>query len=153
MTLASTAPLWVRLSGVAEAAANVPIPDRLLLVVYLGGGNDGLNTVVPYLDPAYQKQRPSIGLSASEVLDIGDGFGLHGSLKNLKAMWDARELAIVHNVGYRNPNFSHTDSTYIWETGSWEQRYHTGWLGRYLDATDAPGKGAVRAVAVGTGGL
>ncbi len=153
IALTSTAPLWVRLGSFAEAAGSIPTPERLLLVVYLAGGNDGLNTVVPFLDGAYKRQRPTVGLAAGEVLDIGDGLGLHGSLTNLKAMWDARELAIVHNVGYRNPNFSHTDSTYIWETGSWEQRFHTGWLGRYLDATDAPDKGPVRAVAVGSGGL
>jgi uncharacterized protein (DUF1501 family) len=153
VALASTAPLWVRLGKVADAAGSVPTPDRLLLVLYLNGGNDGLNTVVPFLDGAYKKQRPTVGLAPAEVLDIGDGLALHGSLKNLKKMWDARELAIVHNVGYRNPDFSHTDSTYIWETGNWERRYHTGWLGRYLDETDSPEKGPVRAVAVGTGGL
>lgn len=153
VALASTAPLWVRLSNVADAAGSIPTPDRLLLVVYLNGGNDGLNTVVPFLDGAYKKLRPTVALGAGEMFDIGDGLGLHRSLKNLKAMWDANQLAIVHNVGYKNPKFSHTDSTYIWETGNWEQRYHTGWLGRYLDATDAPSKGPVRAVAVGTGEL
>lgn len=154
MALMSSAPLWVRLGTIADAAGgSVPTPARLLLVVYLGGGNDGLNTVVPYLDGAYKKARPSLALAAGEVLPIGDGLALHGSLKNLKTMWDARQLAVVQNVGYKNPNFSHTDSTYIWETGSWDQRFHTGWLGRYLDVTDAADKGPIRAVSVGPGGL
>lgn len=156
VALASSAPLWVRFSAIgAEAAegAGVAIPDRLLLVLYLAGGNDGLNTVVPYLDPAYAQARPTVGLKADEVSSIGGGLALHKSLKRTYEMWKAGQVAVVHNVGYPNPNFSHFDSTYIWETASPEMQYHTGWLGRYLDATEGPANGAVRAIAAGTGGL
>ena len=156
VALASAAPLWVRFSARgAEAAESgaLAIPDRLLLVLYLAGGNDGLNTVVPYLDGVYKSMRPTIGLKADEVSSIGGGLGLHKSLAGVHRMWRAGQVAVVHNVGYPNPNFSHFDSTYIWETASPEMRYHTGWLGRYLDATEGAAAGAVRAVAVGPGGL
>jgi uncharacterized protein (DUF1501 family) len=153
ITLASSAPLWVRLGplagGVAEAATSTP--DRMLLVLYLAGGNDGLNTIVPYTDSLYTKARPTIGLKADEVYPLGaDGrFGMHKSLVRVQDMWHNGQVAIVHNVGYPNPNFSHFESTYIWETASPEQRFHTGWLGRYLDATDTSSRGPVRAIAVG----
>jgi len=155
VALASTAPLWVRFSSLgAEASTGpLPIPDHLLLVLFLNGGNDGLNTVVPYLDPAYKIARPTVSLGASDVFALGGGLGLHKSLARVKSMWNAGQVAIVHNVGYANPNFSHFDSTQIYETASRDFRYHTGWLGRYLDATDGPASGPVRAVAVGTGSL
>ena len=155
-TLASAAPLWVRFSATAaEAATEVPIPDRLLLVVYLGGGNDGLNTVVPYQDSAYTKARPTVGLRAADVNSLGGGLGLHKALARVYSLWTSptHQLAIVQNVGYPNPNYSHFESTYIWETGSATGRYHTGWLGRYLDATDATSPGPVRAIAVGMDAL
>ncbi|MGH2792792.1 MAG: DUF1501 domain-containing protein [Actinomycetota bacterium] len=156
VALASSAPLWVRFSAIgaeAAASAGAPIPDGLLLVLYLAGGNDGLNTVVPYLDPAYAQLRPGIGLKADEVSSIGGGLALHKSLARVHSMWQQGQVAVVHNVGYPKPNFSHFDSTYIWETASPDFQYHTGWLGRYLDATDGGSAGAVRAVAIGTGGL
>jgi uncharacterized protein (DUF1501 family) len=155
VALASSAPMWVRFSAIgAEAATGaVPIPDRLLLVLYLAGGNDGLNTVVPYLDGAYKSLRPGIGLKEDEVSSIGGGLALHRSLARVHGMWRAGQVAVVHNVGYPKPSFSHFDSTYIWETASPDMQYHTGWLGRYLDASEGPANGAVRAIAVGTGGL
>lgn len=155
LTLASAAPLWVRLGPLAGQAAEAAIatPDRLLMVLYLAGGNDGLNTVAPYSNSTYKKLRPDLALKSDEVFSIGGGYGLHKSLKNVNAMWKAGQVAIVQNVGYPNPNFSHFDSTYIWETASPELRYNTGWLGRYLDATDGSSRGPVRAVAVGMDAL
>jgi uncharacterized protein (DUF1501 family) len=153
ITLASAAPLWVRLGplagGVAEAATSTP--DRMLLVIYLAGGNDGMNTIAPYQDGLYKNARPTIGLKADEVFPLGtDGyFGMHKSLTRVQSMWHNGQVAVVHNVGYPKPNFSHFDSTYIWETASPEMRFHTGWLGRYLDATDGASRGPVRAIAVG----
>ena len=155
VTLASTAPLWVRLGplagGVAEAA--VPTPDRLLLVLYLAGGNDGLNTVAPYANATYKKLRPDLALRSSEAFNLGGGYGLHRAMPTINSMWKAGQVAIVRDVGYPNPNFSHFDSAYIWETASPELRYHAGWLGRYLDATDARSNAPVRAVAVGLDAL
>jgi uncharacterized protein (DUF1501 family) len=156
VALASSAPLWMRFSAIGAEAAEggaVPIPDHLLLVLFLGGGNDGLNTVVPYLDGAYKAARPQLALKADEVSSIGGGLALHKSLASVYSMWQAGQVAVVQNVGYPKPNFSHFDSTYIWETAGPEMQYHTGWLGRYLDATDGPSSGPVRAVAVGTAGL
>jgi uncharacterized protein (DUF1501 family) len=160
VTLASTAPLWIRINAIAADASSgsapapaAATPDHLLLVLYLAGGNDGLNTIVPYLDGAYKSLRPQIALKASELYGLGDGLGLPRDMPRLYGMWKAGRVAVVHNVGYPNPSFSHFDSTYVWETGSPSQQFHTGWLGRYLDHTDAPGNGPVRAVAVGTDGL
>jgi uncharacterized protein (DUF1501 family) len=151
--LASTAPIWARLGALAAEAGPAPIPPHLLLVVYLRGGNDGLNTIVPVLDPAYRRLRPTVGLRPSEVFDLGGGLGLHRAMPRVHAMWRAGQVAVVQNVGYPNPSFSHFESTTIWETASPERRFATGWLGRYLDATDAAARGPVRAVAVGTPGV
>jgi len=156
VALASSAPLWVRFSPIGADAAEssgAALPDRLLLVLYLGGGNDGLNTVVPYRDSTYTRLRPTLALKDDEVRSIGGGLALHRSLSRVHSMWRAGQVAVIHNVGYPRPNFSHSDSAYIWETASPELRYHTGWLGRYLDATEAASTGAIRAVAVGPGGL
>jgi uncharacterized protein (DUF1501 family) len=148
--LASSAPFWARLNAFAEDAGPVPIPNHLLLVIFLAGGNDGLNTVVPYLDPTYKRLRPTVALAKSEVFPLGQGLGLHRSMPTVNKLWRAGQVAVVQNVGYADPNFSHFESTEIWETGSPDRRFYAGWLGRYLDATDAPAKGPVRAVAIGT---
>ena len=155
LTLASAAPLWVRLGPLAGTAAeaSVPTPARLLLVVFLAGGNDGLNTVAPYSNAAYKRLRPDLALRSNEVFPLAGGYGLHKAMPTVNSMWKAGNVAIVHNVGYANPNFSHFDSQYIWETASPEMKYHTGWLGRYLDATDGTRNAPVRAIAVGLDAL
>ena len=153
VALASTSPFWVRMNAFAADAAPVPIPQQLLMVLFLQGGNDGLNTVVPYLDGAYKSQRPTIALKPNEIFPIGSGLGLHKSLPRVNQMWKQGQVAILQNVGYANPNFSHFDSTDIWETASPDRHFHTGWLGRYLDQTDSGDKGPVRAVAVATPSL
>lgn len=151
LTAASAAPLWVRLGPLAGSVAEsaVPTPNGLLLVLNLAGGNDGLNTVAPYQNATYKKLRPDLYLRANEVFPLASGFGLHKALPTVNAMWKAGQVAVLHNVGYVNPNFSHFDSQYIWETANSEMRYHTGWLGRYLDATDGQTQAPVRAMAVG----
>jgi uncharacterized protein (DUF1501 family) len=159
LTLASAAPIWVRFGSAAAFAAEPVAPvDHMLLVIYLAGGNDGLNTVAPYLDADYKRARPTIGLKAGDVFPLAtpegqSGLGLNNALPRVKQAWTAHQLAIIHNVGYPKPNFSHFDSTYIWETASPEFRFHTGWVGRYLDATDAQRRGPVRAVGVGMDAL
>lgn len=147
---ASALPLSVRLGAMAGwgATGPVPTPDRMLLVVNLGGGNDALNTVAPYTDPAYAKVRPTLGLRSTEVRPLGSGYGLHASLTFLHEQWVAGRLAVVQSVGYPNPTQSHFDSARIWETASRDGRWQTGWLGRYLDASDGTRPGLVRAVAV-----
>ncbi|HZQ97357.1 MAG TPA: DUF1501 domain-containing protein [Chloroflexota bacterium] len=107
---------------------------KILVVVQLGGGNDGLNTVVPYADPAYYQARPTIGIAKSAVLQLSDYVGLHPNMTGLKARFDAGQLAVVQGVGYPNPNRSHFRATEIWQTAQPDSPPNEGWLGRYLDA-------------------
>jgi uncharacterized protein (DUF1501 family) len=118
----------------------------ILVLVGLYGGNDGLNTVVPYQDGAYLGGRPQLGYQPDQVLPIGDGLALHPNLKGLKALWDSKQLAIVRGVGYPDPNRSHFRSMDIWQTGVPEHAEPTGWLGRWLDAT---GTDPLRALSIG----
>ncbi|MEP6810046.1 MAG: DUF1501 domain-containing protein [Chthoniobacterales bacterium] len=106
----------------------------ILVVLQLAGGNDGLNTVIPFSDDAYHRARPKIGLAAEKILKLNDHIGLHGKLTGLKSLYDSGELAIVQGVGYPNPNRSHFRSTEIWQTASDADRNENdGWLGRYFD--------------------
>ena len=111
-----------------------PANDRCLVMIQLGGGNDGLNTVVPYRNDLYYQARPRIAISASEVLPVSDDLGFHPALKGLRKLYDAGHLSVVNNVGYPNPNRSHFRSMDIWHTAANSNEYLTsGWLGRYLD--------------------
>lgn len=107
----------------------------ILVVLQMAGGNDGLNTVVPYANDHYHKARPRIGHKPNTVLKLNDTIGLHPELTGFKALYDASQLSIVQGVGYPNPNRSHFRSTDIWMTASDANRYEKyGWLGRYFDA-------------------
>jgi uncharacterized protein (DUF1501 family) len=114
-------------------------PDNVLLVIQMGGGNDGLNTVVPYTDDAYHRVRPVIGIAGNAVLKIDDRIGLNPVLAPLDDLFKDGHVAIVQGVGYPNPNRSHFEATQIWETASPERPVTNGWLGRYLDASVPPG--------------
>lgn len=129
------------------AAAQNPLDPRagVLVVVTLYGGNDGLNTVVPASDPAYQAARSHIAYQPNEVLDLGEGLGLNPGMTGLKGLWDAGSLAVVRGVGYPVPDHSHFRSMSIWQTASPTTSVSTGWLGRYLDAA---GGDPLRAVSV-----
>jgi uncharacterized protein (DUF1501 family) len=130
------------LNGVAAAAADSPNSspsDRILVLVQLAGGNDGLNTVIPYQDGAYHDARPTLRQDAG-VLTLNGEVGLHPNLKSLKASWDAGRLAIVQGVGYPNPNLSHFASMSIWETATVQGGFGDGWLGRYLTYLDQVGE-------------
>jgi uncharacterized protein (DUF1501 family) len=107
---------------------------RILVVVQLGGGNDGLNTVVPYADPLYARARPRLAIAEPDVLTVSDRVGFNRALAPLKGLLDSGHLALLQGVGYPNPNRSHFRSTDIWVTGRPESYEETGWLGRYLDA-------------------
>lgn len=108
--------------------------DRVLVVVQLSGGNDGLNTVIPYDDDAYRKRRPTLAIQASEVIKSNDRSGFHPALRGFADLLEQQKLVVVQGVGYANPNRSHFESMDIWHTchPKNEQRT-TGWLGRYLD--------------------
>ncbi|HEV2137888.1 MAG TPA: DUF1501 domain-containing protein [Nitrososphaerales archaeon] len=108
--------------------------NRTLLVVQLGGGNDGINTVVPYSQQAYYQARPTLALQPNELLQIDGNVGLHPSMGGLMTLLKSHNAAILQGVGYANPNRSHFESTVIWESGSTDNSLAGGWLGRYLDA-------------------
>jgi uncharacterized protein (DUF1501 family) len=106
----------------------------ILVVLQLAGGNDGLNTVVPYADDAYHRVRPRLALPNEQILTIDHHVGLNPKLAGLKSLYEEGHLAIVQGVGYPNPNRSHFRSTEIWQTASDADRNEThGWLGRYFD--------------------
>ena len=108
---------------------------KILVVVQLSGGNDGLNMIVPFADDNYQRLRPAIGKKPDEVLKINDHVGLNGKMSPLKALYDNGQMSIVQGVGYPNPNRSHFRSMDIWQTAVPEdERLTSGWLGRYFDS-------------------
>ena len=119
------------------AAAPLPEKDRSILVlVQLAGGNDGLNTLVPFEDADYYRLRPTLAIAKDKVLRLTDTAGLHPSCTALERLYHAGKLAVVQNVGYPNPNRSHFRSTEIWETASDSDQFAaTGWVGRFLDNT------------------
>ncbi|GAA3343751.1 DUF1501 domain-containing protein [Amorphoplanes nipponensis] len=108
-------------------------PGRILVLVTLYGGNDGLNTVIPYADPAYAAARPGLAYDEGQVLALADGFGLNPGLKGLHHLYGRRRLAVVRGVGYPRPDRSHFRSMDIWQTAAPERPGTTGWLGRWLD--------------------
>ena len=110
-------------------------PNRILVVVELSGGNDGLNTIVPFGDPAYYKARPKLGIAEREVIKIGDGFGLHPSMVGFERLFKDGRLAVVHGCGYEHPSLSHFSSMGFWHTGIPNGGEPLGWLGRLADET------------------
>jgi uncharacterized protein (DUF1501 family) len=131
----------------ALALADAPKRDaggRILVVVQLDGGNDGLNTVVPHGDDIYHKSRPKLALQAKDVKPINDHVGLHPSLDGFAKLREEGRLAIVQSVGYPNPNRSHFESMAIWQTARLHPgREEPGWLARAIDAgRAAPGSDA-----------
>ncbi len=110
--------------------------DHVLVVIQLGGGNDGLNTVVPFAMDEYYRARPTLGIPGHRVLKLNDTVGLHPNLAKLKSLYDAGQMAIIQGVGYPNPDRSHFRSMEIWQTADPGSKTLTyGWLGRYLDNT------------------
>jgi uncharacterized protein (DUF1501 family) len=131
------------------AATPAPEKDRSILVlVQLAGGNDGLNTVIPYEDSEYYRLRPTLGIKKEDALHLNDTLGLHPSLSAMHTLMQEGHAGVIQNVGYPNPNHSHFRSSEIWETGSDSNQFlPSGWIGRFLDndCGGAPGT-------AGTGG-
>jgi uncharacterized protein (DUF1501 family) len=120
----------------ADAATQVATgtDGNILVVLQMAGGNDGLNTVVPFANDHYHKARPQLRLREQDVLKLNDDLALHGSLAGFKELYDSGNLAIIQGIGYPNPNRSHFRSTEIWQTASDAERFEKyGWLGRYFD--------------------
>lgn len=113
-----------------------PAPKgKILVVLQLSGGNDDLNTVIPYRNDIYYRERPRLSIRREDALSLTDEMGLHPQLTGFKNLYDQGQMAILHGVGYPNPDRSHFRSMDIWQSASAASEYwNTGWLGRYLDA-------------------
>ena len=127
----------------ALGVAPTPSNQGVLIVLYMGGGNDGLNMVVPHGQSAYYANRPTIGVPAAQTLALASGLGLHPSLVNLKRRFDAGKVAVVQGIGYTPPNLSHFSSGDQWSfgagaPGSAVVAPRNGWLGRWLDSFGQP---------------
>src|SRR5579875_3015619 len=131
-----------------RAAQDRPLAEGsgILVIVTLYGGNDGINTVVPYADSAYHDARPELAYAPSDVLHLDEQLGLNPALKGLAQAWRDKKLAIVRGVSYPRPDHSHFRSMDIWQTASPSEPVSTGWIGRWLDAT---GDDPLRAVNIG----
>ena len=123
------APRW---AYAADAAAKAADNRRMLVVIELDGGNDGLNTVVPYADDIYHRNRRTLGIAADKVIKLDDHLGLHPAMTGLAKLWEKDQLRVVNSVGYPNPNRSHSSSLAIWRSGKLPSE-PTGWLGRVAD--------------------
>ncbi|WBB68501.1 DUF1501 domain-containing protein [Micromonospora sp. WMMD812] len=122
-----------RLEDLLATAGDRDPEARTLVLVTLYGGNDGLNTVIPYADPAYHAARPELAYRAEEVKRLDDEVGLNPALAGLHRLHDAGRLAVVRGVGYPKPDRSHFRSMDIWHTAQPDRPGTTGWLGRWLD--------------------
>ncbi len=136
MALGAGAPSLLSQSALAAASKN-----KILLVVNLFGGNDQLNTLVPFRNDLYYRSRPNISVAKEKVLDLGkrgEMLGLHPELRPLMGMWEAGQMALIPQVGYPNPNRSHFVSTSIWHTADPAHHHEEGWLGRFGDSIADP---------------
>jgi len=140
---------FIKLSSLATASLFVPkflnamaqdddkaLPkgNRVLVVLQLSGGNDGLNTVIPFTNDIYYKSRPVIGLQKDKILTLTDEAGIHPELLFFKSLYDEGNLGILNSVGYPDPDRSHFRSMDIWQSASDSNQFlQTGWIGRYLD--------------------
>src|SRR6478672_1415945 len=112
----------------------VPPGNKVVVILQLSGGNDGLNTVIPVRNDIYYRERPKLGIEREKTNKLTDEVSLHPALTAFKALHDEGNLAILNSVGYPEPDRSHFRSMDIWQTGSASNQFiATGWLGRYLD--------------------
>jgi uncharacterized protein (DUF1501 family) len=156
-------------SGMVAAGAGIIVPpvfaksvfaanadgnqnNRVLVILQLGGGNDGLNTVVPFADPAYGNARPNIGITGDKALRINNSVGLHPNLTGIKALYDQGQVAIVQGVGYPNPTYSHFEGLYVWEHADPGRTQADGWLGKVLAAHYDTGSNPLTGCALGEAG-
>ena len=134
VAIGAAAPL-LSFNEIAQAAIDRPLPANtpILVVVTLYGGNDGLNTVIPYTDPIYFSSRPDISYKQEVLLPLDAELALNPAMKGLKSLWDQKQVAIIRGVGYPNPDRSHFSSMAKWQTAAPEKHLNTGWLGRWVD--------------------
>ncbi len=142
---------WLPASALAQAERGY---RHTLVLIELKGGNDGLNTVVPYQSDAYYRLRPRIAIRRDDVVKLDASLGLHPSLAPLMPLWEQRELAVVQGLGYPRPNLSHFRSIEIWDTASKsDEVLQEGWLARQFKRQPAPSAYAADGVLVGSNDL
>ena len=124
--------VFSRTAAAAEAAAS----NRILVVLEMSGGNDGLNTLVPYADDAYYRHRPHIGIRPEKLRKIDDRFGFNPGMAGFERLYKDGKMAVVHGCGYAQPSFSHFTSMAYWHTGAPNSGEEYGWVGRLADAID-----------------
>lgn len=134
-SLATASMMIPRFLQAFEHTASVPAGNKVVVVIQLSGGNDGLNTIIPVRNDIYYRERQLLGIKRSDALPLTDEAGLHPSLTAFRALHEEGHLAMYNGVGYPNPDKSHFRSMDIWHSASDSNVIlHTGWLGRYLDA-------------------
>jgi len=152
--LGSVAPTFLWQAKVAKGSSAGGLTaapnDRTLVILQMAGGNDGLNTVVPYDDPTYLTVRPTLQIEPSSVLPLSNGLGLNPVMTSLKGVWDAGQLAVIEGVGYPNPTYSHFDSMAIWQTAAPKGEFSDGWLGRYFSQSGAESNALFAGLDVGS---
>jgi uncharacterized protein (DUF1501 family) len=147
VSVGATAPQFLLRAVSAETKPN---DDTILVMVQLSGGNDGLNTVAPFSEPAYRKARPTLAVQANDALKIDDSLGFHPAARGLADLLESNRLAIVQGVGYANPNRSHFESMDIWHTCQRKTQVRSdGWLGRFLDHTQTESPQNIPAIHLG----
>jgi uncharacterized protein (DUF1501 family) len=135
-SLASSAWLAPKfLTGLAPVRTYRSRSEKILIVIQLSGGNDGINTFVPFRNDLYYKNRPTIGLEKSEITTLTDTLAINNQMEPLLPLFDSGEICVINNVGYPNPNRSHFRSMDIWHSASHSDQYlSSGWIGRFLDS-------------------
>jgi uncharacterized protein (DUF1501 family) len=142
--------LWADESKEAQASSQW---RRMLILVELHGGNDGVNTVVPYADHEYSRLRPRLAVAHDQIKQLTPTIGLHPALVPLMPLWEAKELAVVNGIGYPDPNRSHFRSIEIWDTGSESNEIlDEGWLARLFQRYPAPHELFADGIVLGRGG-
>jgi len=145
-------PTFLARSAAAFAAEPAKRNNNVLVVVQLDGGNDGLNTIIPYKDPEYRKYRPRVNLAGDQVRKIDDRVAFHPALGGLSKLLEKKQLAVVQSVGYPNPNRSHFESMAIWQTAHVHPGGETpGWLARWSDTQPPAPSADSRAMHIGRG--
>jgi uncharacterized protein (DUF1501 family) len=156
MSAAAGASLWLPRAFGEGHAPLVPVVEgrgygNLLILIELKGGNDGLNTVIPFADPAYYALRKNIGIKREQMIQLDERTALHPALQPLMPLWRSRQLAIVQGVSYAQPNLSHFRSIEIWDTASRSDQYlRDGWLTRAFAQRPVPAGFAADGVVIGS---
>lgn len=149
VTVSAMVPRWaVDGAPMFEESVGAANPNRTLVVLELMGGNDGLNTIVPYTDPLYPTLRSRIGIDTASVLPLDAQQGMNPVLTGLKSLWDVNRLAIVTNVGYPNSSLSHFAARDVWHTADPLLAQRRGWLGRWADEVLAGGDNPLSCTAI-----